>query len=356
MKVYKTHLLHKARQLKHWFFHINKRKYLRERFPHLGKFICSHPATKKINADLLNYKFQLFGIKLGVLLHHPPKTWDPFFSKITPKLITKTPKVSIVTPSYQQGEFIARTIDSILSQGYSNLEYIIQDGGSKDDTCNVVEQYQGRICSFTSFPDGGQSNAINLGFQKATGEIMGWLNSDDLLLPGALNTVVDFFNSHPKADVVYGNRLLIDENDKQIGVWILPNHHDSEALQWADYIPQETLFWRRSAWVKIGSCIDTDFKFAMDWDLLLRLQNAQLNICHIPNFLGAFRVHSQQKSSANIHDLGRREMNILRERNLGRLPSDQEIYDAVTPFLKKHRAAHFRWLIKTKVISKMRFF
>lgn len=343
-------MLDSLRVFKHWLLHLDSRAFFRKGSDYLVKKINQTPFTKKIFDSLNILIFDLFGYKLGVLYHHPPKEWDPCFRLMENNIPTQEIKVSIVTPSYKQGNFLERTIVSVLSQDYPHLEYIIQDGGSDDCTHDVINKYINRIDSFSSFSDGGQSNAINLGFKKATGEIMMWLNSDDLLLPGALNTVVNFFSSHPNVDVLYGNRLLIDENDMQIGVWVLPDSHDAEAIQWADFIPQETLFWRRSAWEKVGSSIDTNFKFAMDWDLLLRFQDAQLNIHHIPNFLGAFRIHPQQKSSALINEVGRNEMSVLRKRNFGRIPSDKEIYDAVTPFLVKHRKAHLKWLFKKQKI------
>ena len=179
--------------------------------------------------------------------------------------------------------------------------------------------------------DTGQSQAINRGFRKTSGEIMCWLNSDDLLLPGTLEIVSKFFRENPSVDVVYGNRLQIDVNDQEIGRWILPGHDDG-VLSWVDYIPQETLFWRRDIWEKIGGEIDESFSFAMDWDLLLRFRDSGATFAHIPRFLGAFRVHNKQKTIATINDVGQREMNRIRERALGYVPSQLKIKRAVTPF------------------------
>ena len=131
---------------------------------------------------------------------------------------------SIVTPSYNQSSFIERTIKSILNQNYPNLEYIIQDGASSDGTVTILENYRSQIDSIESVKDTGQANAINLGFAKSKGEIMAWLNSDDLFLPGALDYVVHYFLNHPQVDAVYGHRILIDENDSEVGRWILPPH------------------------------------------------------------------------------------------------------------------------------------
>ena len=258
------------------------------------------------------------------------------------------PRISIVTPSYQQGNFIERTIQSVLDQSYPNLQYFIQDGGSRDSTVEVLKQYEDKVSGWTSEKDSGQSQAINLGLAHTDGEIMAWLNSDDLLLPGALHAVAVYFNRHPNVDVVYGNRLLIDENDMEIGRWILPGHN-SEVLSWADYVPQETLFWRRRIWEKVGGKIDESFRFAMDWDLLVRFRDAGARFGHIPKFLGAFRIHEHQKTSASINEIGHQEMNRIRERILGRVPDRKEVRKALLPYLVKHIAVDMVYRVKKRL-------
>lgn len=261
---------------------------------------------------------------------------------------TPLPRISIVTPSYGQAEFIGRTMDSVLSQGYPNLEYFVQDGGSTDGTVEVLRRYSARLSGWESVSDRGQSHAINLGFAKTSGEIMAWLNSDDMLLPGTLAYVADYFAHHPEVDVVYGHRVLIDEDDKEIGRWILPRHSDA-TLSWADFIPQETLFWRRTIWETAGGEIDESFRFAMDWDLLLRFRDSGARMVRLPYFLGAFRIHQQQKTSAAINEIGHREMDHLRERVLGRRPSRREIRKAVLPFMLRHVAADIAYRIQVRL-------
>jgi glycosyltransferase involved in cell wall biosynthesis len=265
--------------------------------------------------------------------------------------LTSYPRISIVTPSYQQGDYIDRTIRSVVHQSYQNLQYFVQDGGSTDITVDVLKRYEDNISGWVSEKDSGQSQAINLGFDHTNGEIMAWLNSDDLLMPGALHTVADYFNRHPNVDVVYGNRLLIDENDMEIGRWILPGH-DSAVLSWADYVPQETLFWRRRIWEKVGGQIDESFRFAMDWDLLVRFRDAGAKFAHIPQFLGAFRIHEHQKTSAAIYDIGHQEMDRIRERILGRVPDRKETRKAVLPYLIKHIAADMFYRVKQRLKKK----
>lgn len=258
------------------------------------------------------------------------------------------PKISIVTPSFNQSAYIERTLLSVADQAYPNLEHFVQDGGSKDSTVEVLKKHALNLSGWASESDSGQSQAINRGFENTDGEIMAWLNSDDLLLPGALNTVADYFNSHPDVDVVYGNRLLIDEEDMEIGRWILPGH-DSHVLSWADYVPQETLFWRRRIWEKVGGKIDESFRFAMDWDLLVRFRDAGAKFGHIPKFLGAFRIHERQKTSAAINEIGHQEMNRIRERILGRVPDRKEIRRAVLPYLVKHIAVDMVFRVKKRL-------
>ncbi len=261
------------------------------------------------------------------------------------------PKVSIVTPSFGQGAYIEKTLLSVLDQQYPNLEYFVQDGASKDSTVDVLRNYEAKLSGWTSEKDSGQSQAINRGFAKTSGEIMAWLNSDDLLLPSALACVVEYFNRHPDIDVVYGNRLMVDENNMEIGRWIMPGHN-SKVLSWVDYVPQETLFWRRRIWEKAGGQIDESFRFSMDWDLLVRFREAGAKFAHIPRFLGAFRIHELQKTSAEINEVGHKEMDRIRERVLGRVPSQKEIRKAVLPFMLKHIAVDMAYRVKTRLRGK----
>ena len=286
--------------------------------------------------------------RLGNLRQHGPRAiYLPTHYRNQPSLLD-VPKVTIVTPSFRQGKYIGKTIGSILGQQYPNLEYFVQDGGSKDETVDILRSCHNQLSGWESSPDDGQSHAINLGFSRGTGDIMAWINSDDLLLPGAIHAVVEYFNLHPEVDVVYGDRLLIDENDFNIGRWILPGH-DSNVLSWADYVPQETLFWRSRVWREIGGQVDENFKFAMDWDLLIRFREAGARFAHLPRFLGAFRIHHTQKTTAAISETGYQEMDAIRARLIGRVPTHIEIRKAILPFLIRHMYAdllhRFRMLI-----------
>lgn len=259
-----------------------------------------------------------YPMRLDVLRQHEPKPIEEqVLPDISPPGAPKNwPLVSIVTPSFQQAAFIERTMASVLSQDYPRLEYRVIDGGSTDASVTAIEKVAERLAGWESRPDNGPASAINRGFEQSHGEIMSWLNSDDLLMPGAVRRVAAWFDQHPEVDVIYGNRIIIDERDRQVGRWVLPPH-DDEALLWVDYIPQETLFWRRSLWERIGGRIDESFQFAFDWDLLLRFQKAGARMVRVPWFLGCFRVHDAQKTSAVYSSLGVAEITRIRQRELG---------------------------------------
>ncbi len=285
--------------------------------------------------------------RLGNLNQYAPRPISDR-GRAKPAELTNYPSVSIVTPSYQQGNFIEKTILSVLNQKYPQLEFFVQDGASTDQTVKILRRYEGLLSGWQSKADSGQSQAINRGFAKTNGEIMAWLNSDDLLLPNALATVASYFDRHPDVDVVYGNRLLIDDKGWEIGRWMLPRH-DNAILSWVDYVPQETLFWRREIWDKAGGSVDESFGFAMDWDLLIRFREAGAKFAHLPVFLGAFRVHELQKTSSNISDLGYKEMNLIRERALGWKPDQAAVRRAIMPFLLKHLAVDMQYRMKQRL-------
>jgi len=285
--------------------------------------------------------------RLGILRHHMPEPLRVPTRYLRTSPPRDAPAISIVTPSYEQGRYLERTLYSVLNQNYPNLEYVVQDGGSSDETRAVLEHFDGSLSHWASKPDDGQADAINRGFEHTSGEIMAYLNSDDLLLPGSLAYVARYFAAHPKVDAVYGHRILIDEHDGQIGAWVLPRH-DDKTLTFADYIPQETLFWRRELWERAGARIDTSLKFAIDWDLLLRFREAGARIVRLPRFLGAFRVHDEQKTG-NQQRLCEEESERLQLRVLGRAMGDEEVYVRVRPYLRRHVVHHTIYRVQERL-------
>jgi glycosyltransferase involved in cell wall biosynthesis len=283
-----------------------------------------------------NWVRRILCIRLGCYEQYAPRSLRlPTYYHRVISLPSPVPVVSIVTPSFNHGAFLERTMRSVLDQAYSRLEYIVQDGGSHDETRIILERYRSRLHRVVSAPDGGQTNALNLGFAHASGDILAYLNSDDLLLPGTLSYVARYFQNHPEVDVVYGHRVFINAEDQEVRRWVLPPHSNS-MLVWADYVPQETMFWRRRIWERIGARFDESFNFAMDWDLLLRFRQAGAKVVRLPRFLGAFRVHDEQKSQAQLATIGEREMTLLRRRCHGRDVARREIRRGILGYLLRH--------------------
>jgi hypothetical protein len=273
------------------------------------------------------------------------------YSRVRPP--DPAPRITVVTPSFNHGAYIERTIRSVINQGYPNLEYVVQDGGSTDRTGEILARHAHELARVVSQADHGQADAINRGFARTTGEIMAYLNSDDLLLPGSLASVASFFARHPEVDAVYSHRLVIDAADRDIGMWMLPPHRDW-VLTLADYVPQETLFWRRRAWEQAGGCLNTDLHFALDWDLLLRFMANQANLVRLPRFLGAFRTHPKQKTLAST-DLGHHETASLRDHWHGYEMSPVEVTMRLRQFYRRHLMTRYlhrlRGLVPTRRIE-----
>jgi GT2 family glycosyltransferase len=209
------------------------------------------------------------------------------------------PTISIVTPSYNQAEFLRWTMRSVLLQRYDNLEYIVMDGGSSDGSADDIASVADRLAHWQSAPDDGQAHAVAEGFKHATGDICAWLNSDDLLAPGALHAVAEFFESHPDVDMVYSNRVFVDDSNEVTAYWVLPPHSSRFMRRW-DLIPQETAFWRRSAMERAGG-VDPTFRFALDYDFFVRMMRCS-RLVRLPRFLGAFRVHDLSKTVPRPRD------------------------------------------------------
>jgi glycosyltransferase involved in cell wall biosynthesis len=204
------------------------------------------------------------------------------------------PLVSIITPSYNQARFLQQTIDSVLSQDYPNLEYIIVDGGSTDGSFEIIQKNAGRLAWWVSEPDQGQTDAINKGFAHAHGEIFAWLNSDDTYQPEAISQAVEFILAHPEAALVYGDANLLDENGNIIGRFPARQTNLTGLLRGSVHIPQQaTFFWARY-WKQVGP-LDPSFHFAMDYDLWVRLAKLA-PLLYIPRLWANFRLHGQGKS------------------------------------------------------------
>jgi len=221
------------------------------------------------------------------------------------------PKISIVTPSYNQGQFIEETIRSVLLQGYPNLEYIIIDGGSTDNALDIIRKYQAWLTYWVSEKDDGQTDAINKGFSRSTGDILAWVNSDDFYFPGALSYVGNFFARRKGAHILTGAHTDIDAEGKVLGYLWPVRTSFYRLLCFGMHFGQPASFWSRKAYEKAGG-MDTSIDFCMDYDLLLRMtRHYHSHSTKIP--LAYFRVHKDTKTS-NLQHIKEKEDRILHER------------------------------------------
>ncbi|HWE72432.1 MAG TPA: glycosyltransferase family 2 protein [Stellaceae bacterium] len=255
------------------------------------------------------------------------------------------PRIAIVTPTLNRRNYLPATVDSVIEQRYPRLDYRVQDGGSTDGTQDLLASY-GSALSWRSEPDHGQADAINRAFSECDGEIMAYLNSDDTLLPGTLFYVARLFQAHPDIDVIYGQRIFIDGIGREIGRAVLPRH-DAQAIYWADFVPQETMFWRRRVWTGAGP-LDETLYYALDWDFIVRAHQAGFKFLRAPRFLACFRVHDQQKV-ATMYGEARAEIPKVRRRYLGYEPSHSEVVRNLLPYLVRQFAVH--WLYRARILS-----
>jgi len=207
------------------------------------------------------------------------------------------PTITIVTPSYNQGDYLAETIESVLEQAYPKLEYFILDGGSTDASCDIIRQYERHLSYWHSRPDRGQADAIRTGFEMGTGEILAWLNSDDHYEAGALHLAAEAFMADSNKVLLYGDYFVQDSEGCKI---LKPKVSFDFAICLYAYsmIPQPAAFWTRAAYEAVGG-LDDRLQYCMDYDLFLRLGHANPGrIRHVPVPLATFRVHDASKSVA----------------------------------------------------------
>lgn len=210
--------------------------------------------------------------------------------------IERFPKVSVVTPSFNQAEYLSETLASIFDQRYPDVEVIVIDGGSTDGSLDVIKKHEGRIAYWESEKDRGQAHAINKGFEKATGEILCWLNSDDVFLPGALDAVAHFFGAHSDWDWISGPSLKFGQGAYEVsGFYELPR----DRAEWFVHCPisQPSTFWRRSLYERFGG-LDESFHFALDYEYWLRFVIGGVPMHFVDRPLSAYRLHDVSKTVA----------------------------------------------------------
>lgn len=207
---------------------------------------------------------------------------------------TGFPRISIVTCSYRQARFLQAALRSVIDQRYPALEYIVVDGGSDDGSREIIERHSASLAYWVSEPDGGQTEALRKGFARASGDILGWLCSDDLLLPGALRAVAAFFRARPEAMAVYGDALWIDAGGRLLRPKREIAFNRFVFLHDHNYVPQPSMFWRRELYQAVGG-LDPAFDLAMDADLWERFSR-RARIEHISRYLSCMRFYPEQKT------------------------------------------------------------
>lgn len=230
-------------------------------------------------------------------------------------------KITVVTPSYNQGSYIRRTIESVLSQEIEGLEYIVMDGGSTDETVSILKEYGDRII-WKSEKDKGQTDAVNKGIRAAHGDIIGWLNSDDIYYPGAIGKVLDVFQRHPEINVVYGNANHIREDDSFIEEYYTEDF-DYERLKDVCFICQPSLFFRKKL-VDIYGYLDDKLQYCMDYDYWLRLGKGE-KFYRLNELIAGSRLYDDNKTLGarrKVHE----EMLVMQKKNLGRA-SEKWVYN-----------------------------
>lgn len=244
------------------------------------------------------------------------------------------PRISLVTPSFNQAPFLEKTIESVLSQGYPNLEYIIIDGGSTDGSVDIIKRYENQIDFWISEPDRGQYHGIDKGFSRSSGEILAWLNSDDMYLPWTLKTIGEVFGSMTGIDWVTSSFPMscseagdpvfcrsMGSGFSRQGFYRGENFSGGDWFH-TGYIQQESTFWRRTLWEKAGSRMDERYKLAADFELWARFfQHGELYGIDLP--LALFRDQPGQKSAVNRHEYIHECHQIL-ARYGGRVPGKYE--------------------------------
>jgi glycosyltransferase involved in cell wall biosynthesis len=224
------------------------------------------------------------------------------------------PRITVVTPSYNQAHFLEATIRSVVEQGYPNLEYIIMDGGSTDGSTDVIRRYESFLSYWTSERDGGPANAINKGLSRATGSILAYLNSDDVYLPGTLDKIAAAFGSNPGASVAFGNTYWIDREGKVLAEKRQTPFSKVGYFYGGADLQQPSTFWTKDLYERSGG-LDPTFRAAFDTDLFFRFVDLGAKFHYVPAFLASFRIHSEQISDVMLAS-ARKELDKIRKSHL----------------------------------------
>jgi len=219
------------------------------------------------------------------------------------------PKITVVTISYNQAQFLEQTILSVIGQTYPNLEYILIDGGSDDGSIAIIEKYKEHFSYWQSARDNGQSSAINTGFYHATGDVLCWLNSDDLFMPGTLLKIGEIFKDIRKPTIIFGNCIHFYENSAKTRGSDVVGNYQKYKLELTNYMIQPSCFWTKSTWQKVGN-VNESYHFTMDWDWFIRAKQESVDFISVPDYLSLYRIHDAHKSGSG-NDKRRKEIATL---------------------------------------------
>lgn len=250
------------------------------------------------------------------ILH--PFVTQPYAGPAAPATEQSWPKLTVVTPSYNQAAYLERTILSVLNQQYPNLEYFVMDGGSTDGSVEIIKKYEPFLAGWVSEKDRGQTDAINKGFRRATGNFVAFQNSDDVFAPGALASVANAWRQHPDTDVFFGDMYIIDEHDVITEELRVPPFCVECQLYEGMQIFNQSLFIRRERLEQFG-LLDETLRFAIDYEVVTRLSvQPGVQFRHLNDFWGGFRLQPDAKTSSLAH-IGRAEHNQIRDKFLPNL-------------------------------------
>ncbi len=278
-------------------------------------------------------------------------------------------KISVITPSFNQGNFIEETILSVIGQNYPNLEYIIIDGGSSDNSVEIIKKYETNVNYWISEKDDGQAHAINKGFEIASGDILCWLNSDDLFMPGTLHKINNYFNYLSDNTIVLGNCIHFGIMNSALfssGSQV-KNRSDYTDLNLYDFVIQPSSFWTKSIWKKVGD-LNNLYHFAFDWEWFLRAKNIGIQFEAVEDCFSLYRIHDNHKTGtggkkrqaeiAKIYKI----YNSERIYNLYKALCDFDIYNNtinfrirkkfISTFIKPKSKAKLYKLLKPRVFKK----
>lgn len=249
------------------------------------------------------------------------------------------PRISIVTPCLDAAPFLAEAIESVLGQGYPNLEYVVVDGGSTDGSLEIIERYADRLAGFVSEPDNGHADALNKGFARTTGDIMGWLNADDVLHRGALRLLAHVFTSFPEVEWLTAQPSSMDEAGAIVSV--------DAARGWCRlgfvtgdnrWIQQESTYWKRSLWERAGGSLSLEYRLACDFELWMRFfRHARLQ--STDGLVGAFRLHDRQRTASQMQAYEAEAQRIVFDElrtllDQGLPPRDHPLWGQAPPLLR----------------------